>query len=200
MKRISSINGFDWQPLRLTGLDFDAMKAKFGEPFTDDPGFPEPVEVWLFQWPCGLEVAIIYAMVSQKAFVGGDLPECGHLLRHLDWPGEVAWRLDEHPEEFENYRKSASDELIGWENTRLPRSELQRANIQTCSEWNFAARWRVMRQDDNGFRDVVASVNGERDARCLQAELESHGHKQMYWVERAPDTTSFTCNKDERVA
>lgn len=190
MKRISSINGYEWYPITLTGLDFDAMKAKFGEPDVGDFGFPEPAETWLFQWPCGLEACLLYIYSSGKTFVGGDLPECGHLLRHLDWPGQVEWRLDEHPEEFENYRNGARNELIRLENVRRRPSERQWGNVQTCAEWDFSARWRVMRQDDNGFRDTVAVVNGERDARCLQAELESHGHKQMYWVERAAPTIS----------
>ena len=45
-------------------------------------------------------------------------------------------------------------------------------------------KWAVMRQDDNGFRDRVRIVGSEPEAETLRAELESHGHKQMYWVER----------------
>ncbi len=45
-------------------------------------------------------------------------------------------------------------------------------------------KWAVMRQDDNGFRDRVRIVGSEPEAKALRAELESHGHKQMYWIER----------------
>lgn len=45
-------------------------------------------------------------------------------------------------------------------------------------------KWAVMRQDDNGFRDFVRVIGSETEAEALRAELESHGHKQMYWVER----------------
>lgn len=44
-------------------------------------------------------------------------------------------------------------------------------------------RWSVHRQDDNGNRFVVATGLSREDAERLAAEFESHGHKQMYWVE-----------------
>ncbi|MGW3077267.1 MULTISPECIES: SPOR domain-containing protein [unclassified Kitasatospora] len=42
---------------------------------------------------------------------------------------------------------------------------------------------RVMRQDDNGNRFVVAKGLDPAEARRLAAEFEARGHKQMYWVE-----------------
>ncbi|MFG2911823.1 SPOR domain-containing protein [Kitasatospora sp. NPDC048298] len=42
---------------------------------------------------------------------------------------------------------------------------------------------RVMRQDDNGNRFVVAKDLDPAEARRLAAEFEARGHKQMYWVE-----------------
>ena len=42
--------------------------------------------------------------------------------------------------------------------------------------------WSVYRQDDNGNRFLVKSNLTEPKARALAAELESHGHKQLYWV------------------
>lgn len=49
---------------------------------------------------------------------------------------------------------------------------------------NAGRKWVVLRQDDNGFRDFVRLTDTETEAEALRAELESHGHKQMYWVER----------------
>jgi hypothetical protein len=49
---------------------------------------------------------------------------------------------------------------------------------------NAGRKWVVLRQDDNGFRDFVRLTDTEAEAEALRAELESHGHKQMYWVER----------------
>lgn len=48
-------------------------------------------------------------------------------------------------------------------------------------------RWCVMRQDDNGNRYLVARDLTEADARALAAAYEARAHKQMYWVEPAPD-------------
>ena len=42
--------------------------------------------------------------------------------------------------------------------------------------------WNVFRQDDNGNQFLVKSFGSEIAARQCAAELESHGHKQLYWV------------------
>lgn len=48
--------------------------------------------------------------------------------------------------------------------------------------------YRVMRQDDNGNRFLVARDLDRAEARRLAAEFEARGHKQMYWVEEdGPD-------------
>lgn len=43
--------------------------------------------------------------------------------------------------------------------------------------------YRVMRQDDNGNRYVVARDLTHAAAEALAAEFEARGHKQLYWVE-----------------
>jgi hypothetical protein len=43
--------------------------------------------------------------------------------------------------------------------------------------------WRVMRQDDNGNRYVLADRLTEAEARALAETYEKRGHKQLYWVE-----------------
>ena len=43
--------------------------------------------------------------------------------------------------------------------------------------------WSVMRQDDNGNRFLVRREMMKAEALQLAAELESHGHKQLYWIE-----------------
>jgi hypothetical protein len=50
-----------------------------------------------------------------------------------------------------------------------------------------ARLWTVYRQDDNGNRFVVSSFESEEAAKEHAAELESHGHKQLYWVSRNDD-------------
>lgn len=44
-------------------------------------------------------------------------------------------------------------------------------------------RWRVLRQDDNGNRFVVASDLSEEQANRLVRELAARRHKQTYWAE-----------------
>ncbi|NUT17939.1 MAG: hypothetical protein HOV77_02020 [Hamadaea sp.] len=42
--------------------------------------------------------------------------------------------------------------------------------------------WVVWRQDDNGNRYEVARHASREAADAQAAELESRGHKQVYWV------------------
>ncbi|QKW21391.1 hypothetical protein HUT16_22060 [Kitasatospora sp. NA04385] len=42
---------------------------------------------------------------------------------------------------------------------------------------------RVMRQDDNGNRFLLARGLDRARAEALAAEFEARGHKQLYWVE-----------------
>ena len=44
--------------------------------------------------------------------------------------------------------------------------------------------WSIWRQDDNGQKYEVARGLTLEAAKLRVAELESHGHKQTYWVEQ----------------
>ncbi len=46
-----------------------------------------------------------------------------------------------------------------------------------------ALTWRVMRQDDNGNRFVVAESLTEAEAKHQVDVLTALGHKQIYWSE-----------------
>jgi hypothetical protein len=50
-----------------------------------------------------------------------------------------------------------------------------------------APLWRVVRQDDNGNRYLVARHSTREEARQVIARLEAGGHKQLYWIEAEPD-------------
>jgi hypothetical protein len=54
------------------------------------------------------------------------------------------------------------------------------------------ASWRVLRQDDNGNTFLVADALDEDAALRLAAELEARGHKQLYFVERAPEASALS--------
>ncbi|MFF2041293.1 SPOR domain-containing protein [Kitasatospora sp. NPDC058170] len=43
--------------------------------------------------------------------------------------------------------------------------------------------YRVMRQDDNGNRVVVATGLERAEAERPAAQFEARGHKRLYWVE-----------------
>ena len=42
--------------------------------------------------------------------------------------------------------------------------------------------WTVWRQDDNGNTYIVEGGLDRKSAEELVAELESHGHKQLYYI------------------
>ena len=43
--------------------------------------------------------------------------------------------------------------------------------------------WRLLRQDDNGNRFVLATFASRSDAEAQRRAFEARGHKQTYWVE-----------------
>lgn len=43
--------------------------------------------------------------------------------------------------------------------------------------------WRVVRQDDNGNRFLIATALTEDEARQHVRDYEARAHKQMYWAE-----------------
>ncbi len=51
----------------------------------------------------------------------------------------------------------------------------------------MSARWRVVRQDDNGNVFVVVEVTSEGEARSIADDLEARAHKQLYSVEAVVD-------------
>ncbi|MEV7087279.1 SPOR domain-containing protein [Streptomyces sp. NPDC093085] len=50
--------------------------------------------------------------------------------------------------------------------------------------------WLVIREDDNGNRYRVGRYATEDEARKMADGLGERGHRQVYWVERASQTTT----------
>lgn len=48
---------------------------------------------------------------------------------------------------------------------------------------NSKQSFSVWRQDDNGNRFCITKGLTKEEAVKLAKEFESHGHKQMFWVE-----------------
>ncbi|MEU9199251.1 SPOR domain-containing protein [Streptomyces sp. NPDC048332] len=58
----------------------------------------------------------------------------------------------------------------------------------TMSDSGAVLPWLVIRQDDNGNRYRVGRYATQDEAQKTADKLESHGHKQLYWVERVGQT------------
>ncbi|MYW69016.1 SPOR domain-containing protein [Streptomyces sp. SID8379] len=54
--------------------------------------------------------------------------------------------------------------------------------------------WLVIRQDDNGNHYRVGRYATRAEAQRIADSLDSHGHKQLYWVERLGEAPSATRN------
>lgn len=54
---------------------------------------------------------------------------------------------------------------------------------KTMPESQHQACCQAWRQGDDGNPMTIGYPTSERDAKCLIRELESRGHKQIYWVE-----------------
>jgi hypothetical protein len=46
------------------------------------------------------------------------------------------------------------------------------------------SRWQLMRMGDDGNPMAIGQPTSKPDAECWQAEFESRGHKQTYWVDQ----------------
>jgi hypothetical protein len=49
--------------------------------------------------------------------------------------------------------------------------------------------WRLVRQDDNGNRFVMATFTSRAEAEEQRAVYEARGHKQLYTVEPSSEST-----------
>ncbi len=47
---------------------------------------------------------------------------------------------------------------------------------------NKQSSWQLWRQDDNGVRVLVAEYAEQESALKALGQLESHHHKQTYWI------------------
>ncbi|MCX4548472.1 SPOR domain-containing protein [Streptomyces sp. NBC_01387] len=52
------------------------------------------------------------------------------------------------------------------------------------TDGGVALPWQVIRRDDNGNRYRVGSYATRDEAQRTADTLDSHGHTQLYWIER----------------
>lgn len=141
-----------------------------------EPHFQEWVDglgdgdYWAFEYPCGMQLGFLFihalgrgsGLEAPSGIVFGDLPEIQHGMRHVPFPSscQTASTLEANAKEIEAYSKNDD-----------PRAQ-QLGNLHAFQVW---------RQGDDGNEMPVGAPTTERDAKSWVQELESHGHKQMYW-------------------
>jgi hypothetical protein len=124
-------------------------------------------DLWAYEFRCGLKLAIqIPHMTCYPGEIWIDSLEIDHALRHL--PFHIDDLSPMHPEAI----AEMSAEII----QRYPQRETEVIQLKAFQVWRI---------DDNGNVFTVGEPTSERDARCLVAQYEARGHKQMYWVARA---------------
>jgi hypothetical protein len=148
--------------------DRGALQSQFGPPqfrdFVDGIG---DAEYWAFLYPCGMKLLYEFthglglAPASNGfANVYGDLPEFEHARRHIPFSLDLSLSSGEaNAAEIAAFRK-----IEPW--------------ATVISSLNAFQVWR---QGDDGNEMPVGLPTSQRDAQCWVNELESHGHKQMYW-------------------
>jgi len=153
----------------IANLDYDINHAReqFGpspyQEFVDGLG---EADYWAFTYPCGIKLAyeFIHPLAPNLrgyANVYGDLPEISHGVRHIPFSNNLI-----HPSSPET-------------------NKLEIEHFKTVDPWATKmaslASFQVWRQGDDGNKIRVGESTSKRDAECWVKELESHGHKQLYW-------------------
>jgi len=117
-----------------------------------------PYDLWAMRFACGLEVLLLAFHWDLQAGVALEPDQENHVVLEsstTDW-AHIATHLP-----FEAGAVSV------WMPDRRASDPLD---------------WTVLRQDDNGNVFEVKSCSSSCEAHGIVRELESHGHKQIYWV------------------
>ena len=122
-------------------------------------------DYWAVRFDCGLKLAFEFFHWGNGGFVYADLPCAQHAPRHLrHWDSELV----DIPREMQEPDRGAMIEQFASEVPELLELDA----------------FQVWRQGDDGNEVRVGVPTTKRDADCWVAELESHHHKQIYWVAR----------------
>lgn len=120
---------------------------------------------WAVEFDCGLKVAFEFLHCNKSGIVYASQPVAQHVRRHLKHWQNALRELP--PEDLEPERSYTIQQFAN----DMP--ELTRLNA--CQLW---------RQGDDGNQVKIGEPTSLQDATCWQAELESHKHKQIYWISR----------------
>ncbi len=171
MKSLNVVQIFDFQQLpwfHLFQLDVDRQTAAqwfCTAPYVAWVNGLGDADFWAVEFDCGLKVRFEFLHHGYPASVLANEPVVQHVQRHLrHWQNQ----LREYPKEtFERDRAYIHE--------RFAAKMLELTELQAYQLW---------RQGDDGNQVGIGVPTSKRDATCWQAELESHKHKQIYWVTR----------------
>ena len=159
-------------PFHIANLAYEisVVRDRLGvSPYQDFVDGLGDADYWAFEYPCGLRLLFefihpIGSGMNGYANVFADLPEIGHGLRHIPFPQIV--------------HGCSTLKDNGAEINALLDREPWATSLATLHHF------QVWRQGDDGNQMPVDTPTSERDAKCRVQELESHGHKQIYWYSR----------------
>lgn len=172
VKSIFGNREFPWYDLFQLEVDRQTAAKWFNAPAHVDwvDGLGD-ADFWVIEFDCGLKVAFEFLHHGYPASVLANEPVAQHVKRHLrHWQNELR---EYSPETFERDRAFVLEHYS--------------ARIPELKELHSYQLWR---QGDDGNQVSVGMPTTKKDAACWQAELESHKHKQIYWVSRIGETST----------
>ncbi|MDX1926508.1 MAG: hypothetical protein SFV81_08320 [Pirellulaceae bacterium] len=121
-------------------------------------------DYWIIEYEFGLLLGFEFVHACDGGHVCATEPNVNHAVEHLvNWKQKIPVYSDDA---FKLDREWALEHF----SKTMPESQHQAC----CQAW---------RQSDDGNPMTIGYPTSERDAKCLIRELESRGHKQIYWVE-----------------
>lgn len=171
--------GETWKPLDTAALIVDSTRPWFVVFYLQAPRpavrewlhFPphvsgenglEDADYWAIEFPCGLQLLLESFPTGEGVCICANEFAHQHVARHLKhWAGQL--------------RKGGHDLEVAHTIGKF-------ADHPDVRDMQAFQLWR---QGDDGNAFPVGEPTSRRDAECWQAELESHKHKQIYWVSPA---------------
>lgn len=134
-------------------------------PFVDYEDMLGDLDYWVVEFDCGLQVAF----------------ECPH---HAETCGLLA--TEYAPQHVSRHLSHWGDDLeaIPDEAFAADREDMLLRFADSMPELIENRSYQLWRQGDDGNSMTIGEPTSNLDAKCWQAELESHKHKQIYWVSK----------------
>jgi hypothetical protein len=156
---------FGIEPYRAASLRNSVFPVQRCSPCVDLVDVLNDFSYWAVEFDCGLKVAFEFPDQGYPASVMATEPVAQHVRRHLKhWQSELR---EYPPGTLELNYTVMLDRFV--------------AKVPELTE---LCNYQLWRQGDDGNQVAIGVPTTQRDAACWQSELESHKHKQIYWVTR----------------